>query len=413
MSRASRPVQGRLDAAILDGDERQALVSVRSLGRAGLHIGVFDGSVLTPAFRSRWCSVAQRVPEPTDERQYVEALFDLVSRFRPRVLFMARDGTIEVVRRVRDELGSEQSVLALAPEPALELAVDKERTLALASQLGIQTPLSVPLTTADDAGAAGRQTGFPAVVKPARSWSQTREGGRRLSSVIVTDPEEARVAADSLIQAGGRPLLQQFVGGSREAVSLFCVEGKIHARFAQVAHRMLPPLGGSSIVRESIPLPRDLTEAGEALVMASGLDGYSEVEFRRNPEGAAFLMEINPRLSASVEIAVRAGVDFPRLLYAWAAGLPIPTALTYREGVRMRWLGGDIKWLVAVLRQRGRPDVPPPAEAVNSFARDCFLPYAYDYVTLGDLVPAFVATTRFTSAPLRRRYHRFRARGGR
>jgi predicted ATP-grasp superfamily ATP-dependent carboligase len=413
MFRASRPVQGRLDAAILDGDERQALVSVRSLGRAGLHIGAFDASVLTPAFRSRWCSVAQRVPEPADEGRYVEALLDLVSRFRPRVLSMARDGTIEAVRRIRDELESSQSALTLAPEPALELALDKERTLALAKRLGIQAPLSVPLTTGGEAGAAGRLTGFPAVVKPARSWSRTGEGGRRLSSVIVTDPEEARVAADSLIQAGGRALLQQFVGGTREAVSLFCVEGRIHARFAQVAHRMLPPLGGSSIVRESIPLPRDLTEAGEALVMASGLDGYSEIEFRRDAEGAAFLMEINPRLSASVEVAVRAGVDFPRLLYAWAAGLPVPTALAYREGVRMRWLGGDIKWLVKVLRQRGRPDVPSPGQAVKMFARDCFLPYAYDYVTLGDLGPAVVATTNFTIAPLRRRYHHYRARAGR
>jgi hypothetical protein len=176
---------------------------------------------------------------------------------------------------------------------------------------------------------------------------------------------------------------------------------------------MLPPLGGSSIVRESIPLPRDLTEAGEALVMASRLDGYSEIEFRRDAEGAAFLMEINPRLSASVEVAVRAGVDFPRLLYAWAAGLPVPTALTYREGVRMRWLGGDVKWLVTVLRQRGRPDVPPPAQAVKMFARDCFLPYAYDYVTLGDLGPAVVATTKFMIAPLGRRYHHYRARAGR
>jgi predicted ATP-grasp superfamily ATP-dependent carboligase len=403
----------RLDAAVLDGDERQALVSIRSLGRAGLRIGAFDASVLTPAFRSRWCSVAQRVPEAADEERYVQALRELVSRFHPRVLCVARDSTIEVVRRLRDELESTQSTVTLAPEPALELAIDKERTLALAARVGVRGPVSVPLTTGAEAEDAGRLTGFPAVVKPARSWSWTGEGGRRLSSMLVTDPHEARVAADGLIEAGGRALVQEFIAGSREAVSLFCVQGKVHARFAQVAHRMLPPLGGSSIIRESIPLPRDLTEAAEALVIAAGLDGYSEIEFRRDAEGTAFLMEINPRLSASVEIAVRAGVDFPRLLYAWAAGGPVPTALTYREGVRMRWLGGDIKWLVKVLRQRGRPDVPPPAQAVSSFARDCVLPCAYDYVALGDMTPAVVATANFITAPLRRSYRSRRARSGR
>lgn len=63
-------------------------------------------------------------------------------------------------------------------------------------------------------------------------------------------------------------------------------------------------------------------EAGERLVTELDLDGYSEVEFRRDREGNAVLMEINPRLSASVEVAVRAGVPFSRLLYAWAAGEP-------------------------------------------------------------------------------------------
>jgi predicted ATP-grasp superfamily ATP-dependent carboligase len=403
----------RLDAAILDGDERQTLVSVRSLGRSGLYTGTFDASPITPAFHSRWCSVAERVPEAADEQRYVEAVLDLVSRFRPRVLFVSRDGTIEVLRPIRGEIESAASALTLAPEAALEVALSKERTLALASRLGIRTPISVLLRTGDEAEAAGRLTGFPAVVKPVQSWARAARGGRRLSCVIVTDTDEARLVTDNVIRAGGRVLLQQWVRGTREAVSLFCVEGRIHARFAQIARRMLPPLGGSSIVRESIPLPPDLTEAAEALVVTAGLDGYSEIEFRRDADGTAFLMEINPRLSASVEVAVRAGVDFPRLLFAWAAGLPLPTVLTYREGVRMRWLGGDIHWLGEVLRQRGRPDVPPPEQAFGTFVRDCFRPYAYDYLMWGDLGPAVVATTNFTTAPLRRRYHHYRARARR
>jgi hypothetical protein len=46
-------------------------------------------------------------------------------------------------------------------------------------------------------------------------------------------------------------------------------------------------------------------------------------------------MEINPRLSASVEVAVRAGVDFPYLLYQWANGDPIDHVEYYRVG---RWM---------------------------------------------------------------------------
>src|SRR5919112_1245641 len=112
------------------------------------------------------------------------------------------------------------------------------------------------------------------------------------------------------------------------------------ALFAQVAHRMTPPLGGTSVLRESIPLPEDIGRASRALVDAMGLDGVAEVEFRRDAAGRPLLMEINPRLSASVLVAVRSGVDLPTMLWRWAAGEPVQQVPSYRTGVRVRWLGG-------------------------------------------------------------------------
>ena len=118
-------------------------------------------------------------------------------------------------------------------------------------------------------------------------------------------------------------------------------DGKIWARFAQRADRTFPPLGGNSVMRESIPLPGTSRPRPRRLVAEIGLDGYSEVEFRRDAQGRAALMEINPRLSASLEIAVRAGIPFPRLLHDWASGEPLQETPGYRAGLRMRWLGGD------------------------------------------------------------------------
>jgi hypothetical protein len=103
------------------------------------------------------------------------------------------------------------------------------------------------------------------------------------------------------------------------------------------------------------------------------------------------LMEINPRLSASLEVAVRAGVDFPALLYAWAAGEPLRRIESYRHGVRMRWLGGDVKWLRDVLRDRGLPDAPPRLESLRAFAAASVRPAGYDYLDRGDPGPVLAA----------------------
>ena len=121
-------------------------------------------------------------------------------------------------------------------------------------------------------------------------------------------------------------------------------------------------------------------------------------------DGRPRLMEINPRLSASVEVAVRAGVDFPGLLYEWAVtGRVAEPVGAYRAGVRMRWLGGDIRWLRDTARSQGRPEALPLGRALADFAIDSLRPASYDYVSLSDPRPALFAVAGFAVKAVKRR----------
>jgi hypothetical protein len=125
------------------------------------------------------------------------------------------------------------------------------------------------------------------------------------------------------------------------------------------------------------------------------LEGYAEVEFRRDSVGNPYLMEINPRLSASVEVAVRSGVDFPYLLYQWALGEPVTHVHGYRTGLWMRYLSGDIVSMVEALGERGRPGVMSPLQTVLDFCASFFIRTGYDYVDWRDLAPVWAATMEF------------------
>jgi len=191
---------------------------------------------------------------------------------------------------------------------------------------------------------------------------------------------------------GGAVLFQQFLDGRREAMSFLYARSHMYARFAQWAKRTAPPLGGTSVLRKSIAIPQDIGDQAERLVREIDLEGYSEVEFRRDRAGKPYLMEINPRLSASVEVAVRSGVDFPLLLYQWASGDRIDEVQGYREGKWMRYLMGDIETTVASLKQRGKqPGTASPARALFDFGSTFFVPMWYDYLDLSDPVPLFSA----------------------
>lgn len=382
------------DVLVFNAKSRQSLATVRSLGRRGLRVAALENfdELPAPAFSSRWChhTIVCSVQEGT--KDYLTYLEQFLDSTNARVLIPSSDATVAVLRQHREHLEQRVSI-ALAKEPALTMAVSKERTLEVAKQLGVEVPRMVPIRDVSEIKEALREIGLPAVVKPTESWIWSEQ--RRIVSQLVTTLEEAQRAIEELTSFGGTVLFQQFLSGRREAMSFLYANDVMHARFAQWTRRTDPPLGGVSVLRQSIPIPEDMGEQAERLVREIELEGYSEVEFRRDDTGKPYLMEINPRLSASVELAIRVGIDFPYLLYQWASGDRIDVVEDYRSGVWMRYLGGDIATTLASMRQRGRPGVRPPAQAILDFCASFFVPMRYDYLDWKDPFPAVKATIGF------------------
>ncbi len=392
------------DALIMDAKLRQSLVTMRSLGRRGMRVAALETSGLiaksksVPTFSSRWCQRAYIAPAyEQDTEPFLTYLKQLLNNTGARVLITSSDGTLALLREHRAELG-QYARLALAKEEALDIAINKDKTLEIAGRLGMGIPRGVVVTSVAEVKEAIRDIGLPAVVKPNESWLWGEQQGVRLISQLVTTPDEARRAVEELTQPGGTVLFQQFLSGSREALSFLYAGGEMYARFAQWAKRTQPPLGGTSVYRQSIAIPDDIGGQAERLVREIDLEGYSEVEFRRDSAGKAYLMEINPRLSASVEVAVRAGVDFPYLLYQWASGERmerVERVEGYRVGGWMRYLEGDLLTTCQTLSQYGRPGVTHPIPAFAEFFAAFFVPAHYDYVDWKDPLPAWTATTEF------------------
>ena len=385
------------DALVLDAALRQSLVTIRSLGKKGLSVAALETSSEVPAFSSRWCQRSFVCPSVDGTDALLVYLEQLLERNGARVLITSSDSTIALVRQYRERL-EKRVKIALANEPAMSIAINKEQTLEIAQQLGLSIPRGLTVSSVQEVTAALKEIGLPAVVKPIESWlwGDEQEAGARFASKLVTTADEAKQAVEELTRLGGTVLFQQFLTGRREAISFLYADGEVHARFAQWAKRTEPPLGGTSVLRQSIVVPPDSGEQAERLIREINLDGYSEVEFRRDRAGIPYLMEINPRLSASVEMAVRSGVDFPHLLYQWANGEKIDKVLSYSTGGWMRYLKGDIMTTIEAVKQRGRPGVPSPARAISDFWLSFLMPMNYDYIDWNDPAPAVKETLDFT-----------------
>jgi predicted ATP-grasp superfamily ATP-dependent carboligase len=281
----------------------------------------------------------------------------------------------------------------------------------LADQLGLRTPRSTIIDKPNQLADALAETGLPAVIKPAQSWVWGDAFGNRISSHEVIDLAEAVVVSNDMFEAGSASLsVQEYITGRREALFVFYAHGRIWAEFALVAHRMSPVLGGFGVLRESIAVPEDLRVAATRIIEAADVEGVTEVEFRRDDTGQPVLMEINARLSGSLELATRAGVNFPQYLWDWAIGAPLkPSIGSYKVGVRLRYLYGDIQWLLENIRKRARPESVRPAKAIEMFSAEFLRRDAYDYLDASDLLPTIVALFRTVPGSLRRA-HQYQAK---
>lgn len=398
------------DILILDAEHRQTLASARSLGRAGLRVALgeslslYDPALPLPSFRSRYCVRSVVLPSySAGLLPYVNAILEFVREHPTRVLLPASDVSCTALIPCRRQLAELGTVLALPPDSALAVAFDKDRTLEVARELGIAHPKLIRVGDIEELSVAIAEFGFPFVLKPTVSWAEKAKS--RVVPTEVVDKAEATEVAMRFFAAGSSVLAQPWVPGRRESVTLFIVGGEVLASCSHVEYRTSPPLGGASVLRESIAAPPDTYDAAVRLGTAIGVEGLCEVEFRRDAAGEPLLMEINPRLVGTIDNSIRSGVNFPLLIWQWATGEPVALMASQRAGVRSRWLHGDLRWLMDNLKRAGRPDSVSRGRAIWEFGAEFVRTRSYDYLDLRDIQPS-IAASRYTVSVVKKSLRR-------
>ena len=346
---------------VTDGEQRAALAVVRSLGRAGYHVTVAAARTPSLAGASRWAASERQVPDPLREpAACVDAVAAMAYAESVVLLLPMTDASLLALLGARERFPG----IAL-PFPGLEVfrrAADKQLVLATAQRAGIAVPEQRVLATREEAfGLSVASLSYPLVLKPARSVSGSDHDRQKFGVRHIEAPEQLRTALRDLPRQAFPVLLQQRIVGPGVGIFLLVWNRRTRAVFAHRRLREKPPSGGVSVYRESIPPDPSLVDRSRALLDALGFEGVAMVEYKvEAASGTPYLMEINGRFWGSLQLAVDAGVDFPRLLVESALGTETGPLPAYRIGVRSRWWWGDVDQLLArLVRPRARLALPP------------------------------------------------------
>ena len=371
----------------------------RSLRTAGHRVTLGDPNGAVIARFSRHVSGFVRLPFPApNPLRFFDAVTAAAERVHAGVVLPTfKEGVVLSAFR---RSGSGARLAAPPFEQAIALA-DKGTGVPIAERAGLPAATTLPATKS--AAALARALGFPVVVKPRFATSGV---GVRVAGGM---PELARVL--DALEAPGDHVAQRWAG---ERALVF--QGVFDAGRCVAAHayRVLcrhPPRHGFGVLLESV-VDEAILGHGIRLGEAVGYHGPLGINFLAGDDGAARVVEVNPRLVLGVVNAVDAGVPIP----VRAAELGVvrhETVTAQRPGYAARVR--SLQWpSVEVTRQTGAPLAAQLAGWAARQARDpgvlaAFLASVIAYRLRGGFDP-MALEDRVLTAPLGRRLREERAR---
>jgi predicted ATP-grasp superfamily ATP-dependent carboligase len=318
---------------------------------------------------------------------------ELVERDRIDVVFPVTDVTTHAVSLNQKTL-LRSCAVAVPPFDAFDLVTNKKLLIERAAACGIPIPRTQVVTGLDALEDVADHLEYPIVAKPIRSRIAGQRGWQRATVHYAASAAGVRRLYENTPYLTSHPsLLQERIVGP--GVGLFALfdHGEIVAAFAHERLREHPPSGGVSVHRRSVPLDPLLLNQAVRLLGPLGWHGVAMLEYKQDRRtGAHVLMEVNGRFWGSLQLAIDAGVDFPFLTYQLALGVRPGPSMSYRVGVKSRWLLGDLDHLLLRLCRRDRDldlpdDAPSKVGALLAFLNFAERNVRYEVVDASDPRP--------------------------
>lgn len=285
-----------------------------------------------------------QVPGAT-EPSYIDCLLDICKKEKVDVImpFMSVE-LIPLIDRKREfeKIGVKVSV---SDKKSVEIANNKYCFFTFLKEHGLPVTKFARITKAEDLIPACVACGYPdnAVCVKATELSGSR--GIRIikpdlsrydllfkekpNSFFITMEELQTILMEK--ETMPEMMAMEYLPGGEGSVDLLAENGKI----LYMAYRE------SNINLHSIPQTATLSENKEAyeiaesVIGALGLTGNADLDFKNDAEGHPVLMEINPRIAATMKIFKEGGLNLPYLRIKHLLGEELPE-VRINYGIRMK-----------------------------------------------------------------------------
>lgn len=229
--------------------------------------------------------------------------------------------------------------MCLPSQKSFSLATSKVETSKLAERVNVLVPKTLIVKDLSELlNLEGLR--FPVVIK-----SRNEIGGRMVEyahSLTELKTKFIFLVNSFKLRPEDYPIIQEYIEGEGVGFFAFYKDGKLVSSFMHERVREFPVSGGRSVCARSF-YDEKLEKNGKLVLEALNWNGSAMVEFKRTKENEFYLLEVNPKLWGSIELAICSGVNFPLQMIEDAFDIKNNISTPYKKDLYFQWmLNGEV-----------------------------------------------------------------------
>ena len=289
-----------------------------------------------------------KVPAATDEN-YCDVVLEICKKEKVDIYFPNVSAEVSAVAKRKSEFEKIGTIISLSNQESVEIANNKLTTYQILEKAGIPVPEYYPVRSVEDFICGCKKLGYPEnpVCLKIVSGSGSRgvriidSGKSRYQIFAHEKPNSFYTSYEDMLTVLSEPdqidemLLTGYLPGNEYTVDLLAENGKV---LYMVGRENVESL--MSIAQRSVLSPNEHAYGVcEKIVEHLKMTGNVGFDFIKDENGVPVLMDINPRITATVSVIAAGGVNLPYLRVKQLLGEVLPEVnVNYGVSMKRRYL---------------------------------------------------------------------------
>lgn len=324
---------------LLFGGGLQSLTFARSLKESCYYICVaakHDKIVAHSNFIDEYIDIE----EDKDPSKVIEIISQITQTRSISVVIPMEDSQAESLSRCKKELEKTGVMCAVMEWDVFRWVSDKTSFMCFCRENGYPHPLTINLNSRNIEKASD-YVGFPALIKPSHS-----EGAKGIS--LVKNIQELTEKIKDIESQYGECSLQEYINKKNYYYNVMLYRGLDGSwgNYCVIKILRYYPIGGGSSSLCVTVENDNLLKLCKSVLEKINWRGFADFDILEKEDGDYRIIEINPRVPASLRAAAISGINFPEQIVSDILYKNFKK-YNYKTGQYLRYLGLDIAWFLS------------------------------------------------------------------